>query len=342
MPVLLLANEDGTGHILRELRDDEVTIHDLRPEGAQILLNVYGLKVGGPVDHDTLQKLVGLQLAKIRATEAPKLAEAKVDVPEVEQPEPVVAAPSVLTPIPTPIKTSQARLKVRTPTPPVKPTPPASVRPQPAIRPGVATGRGPLSRVARDAEKPAEVAPRPTTPRNVPVVETRSTTLRQQRRTRAREVALQVLYQIEQNPGIPQWEINRFFQRRLGDVRLVEFAKELVSGVKGEQEKIDAMITEVAENWRLDRMAAIDRNILRLGAFEMLFDESIPAKVAINEALELAKRYSTAQSSRFVNGILDRLLSLENQKQTEVSATSESETEIATEAKTDDTSASES
>ena len=68
------------------------------------------------------------------------------------------------------------------------------------------------------------------------------------------------------------------------------------------------MITEVAENWRLDRMAAIDRNILRLGAFEMLFDDGVPAKVAINEALELAKRYSTAQSSRFVNGILDRLL----------------------------------
>ena len=66
------------------------------------------------------------------------------------------------------------------------------------------------------------------------------------------------------------------------------------------------MISEVAENWRLDRMAAIDRNILRLGAYEMLFCPEVPAKVAINEALELAKRYSTAQSSRFVNGILDR------------------------------------
>ena len=68
------------------------------------------------------------------------------------------------------------------------------------------------------------------------------------------------------------------------------------------------MISQVAENWRLDRMAAIDRNILRLGAYEMLFCPEVPAKVAINEALELAKRYSTAQSSRFVNGILDRVL----------------------------------
>ena len=66
-------------------------------------------------------------------------------------------------------------------------------------------------------------------------------------------------------------------------------------------------LAAVAENWRIDRMAAIDRNILRLGAFEILQCPEIPSKVAINEALELAKRYSTAQSSRFVNGILDRL-----------------------------------
>jgi N utilization substance protein B len=82
----------------------------------------------------------------------------------------------------------------------------------------------------------------------------------------------------------------------------------LIDGVKEHQARIDAMISQVAENWRLDRMAAIDRNILRLGAYEMLFRPEVPAKVAINEALELAKRYSTAQSSRFVNGILDRVL----------------------------------
>ena len=74
------------------------------------------------------------------------------------------------------------------------------------------------------------------------------------------------------------------------------------------------MISQVAENWRLDRMAAIDRNILRLGAYEMLFRPEVPAKVAINEALELAKRYSTAQSSRFVNGILDRVLQYQIQE----------------------------
>lgn len=135
------------------------------------------------------------------------------------------------------------------------------------------------------------------------------------RRSRGREVALQVLYQIEQNSEVPLEEVRSFIQRRLLDDRkLCEFTEVLISGVKEHQAQIDSIISSVAENWRLDRMAAIDRNILRLGAFEMLFCPDVPAKVAINEALELAKRYSTAQSSRFVNGILDRVLQCQLQE----------------------------
>jgi len=135
------------------------------------------------------------------------------------------------------------------------------------------------------------------------------------RRSRGREVALQVLYQVEQNPGVSPEEIHRFIQRRLlEDRKLCEFTEGLINGVKEHQERIDATISQVAENWRLDRMATIDRNILRLGAYEMLFRPEVPAKVAINEALELAKRYSTAQSSRFVNGILDRVLQCQIQE----------------------------
>jgi len=131
------------------------------------------------------------------------------------------------------------------------------------------------------------------------------------RRSRGREVALQVLYQVEQNPGVPVTEVHQFINRRLlGDVNLIEFTEDLIAGVKEHKPQIDEMIEQVAENWRLDRMAAIDRNILRLGAYEALFRPEIPSKVAINEALELAKRYSTAHSSRFVNGILDRVLQL--------------------------------
>ncbi|WP_406693617.1 transcription antitermination factor NusB [Singulisphaera sp. Ch08] len=132
------------------------------------------------------------------------------------------------------------------------------------------------------------------------------------RRTRGREIALQVLYQTEQNPGLAPQEIRRFVERRLrGDKKLCEFAEALIAGVHANQPRIDELISAVAENWRLDRMAAIDRNILRLGAFELLYCDEVPTKVAINESLELAKRYSTAQSSRFVNGILDRLQAAE-------------------------------
>ena len=131
------------------------------------------------------------------------------------------------------------------------------------------------------------------------------------RRSRGREVALQVLYQIEQNPGVSAGDVHQFINRRLlGDKKLIEFTDDLINGVRENQPQIDEMIKAVAENWRLDRMAAIDRNILRLGAYEVVFRSEVPAKVAINEALELAMRYSTAQSSRFVNGILDRVFQL--------------------------------
>lgn len=157
------------------------------------------------------------------------------------------------------------------------------------------------------------------------------------RRSRGREVALQVLYQTEQNAGMAAAEIRRFVERRLlGDRKLVEFTEGLVAGVRDNQPRIDEMIKEVAENWRLDRMAAIDRNILRLGAYEVLLCPEVPAKVAINEALELAKRYSTAQSSRFVNGILDRVLQLHtssqeaeaSQEQAEVTPETPSQAEV--------------
>jgi len=132
------------------------------------------------------------------------------------------------------------------------------------------------------------------------------------RRSRGREVALQVLYQLEQNSGVMTADVRRFIDRRLlGEKPLVEFTLGLIQGVREHQPAIDEAIKQVAENWRLDRMAAIDRNILRVGAFEILHRSEVPAKVAINEALELAKRYSTAQSSRFVNGILDKVLQLQ-------------------------------
>lgn len=128
------------------------------------------------------------------------------------------------------------------------------------------------------------------------------------RRTRGREIALQLLYQHDLNGVQPPAAVKLFIERRLrAQPKLWDFARGLVDGVRENQARIDSAITTVAENWRIDRMAAIDRNILRLGAYELLCCADIPDKVAINEALELAKRYSTAQSSKFVNGVLDRM-----------------------------------
>ena len=85
------------------------------------------------------------------------------------------------------------------------------------------------------------------------------------------------------------------------------FVESLVRGTKLHQQKIDEVIGQFAENWDLDRMAVVDRNILREGVFELMWMMEIPPKVAINEALEVAKKFSTRESSRFINGLLDRV-----------------------------------
>ncbi|NQU23416.1 MAG: transcription antitermination factor NusB [Candidatus Nealsonbacteria bacterium] len=127
------------------------------------------------------------------------------------------------------------------------------------------------------------------------------------RRSEARELAFQVLYQDDLNPRGDAVAKDDMLQRRLGDEDLVAFARELVAGVRRNREEIDGLIEQSAANWSLERMGSTDRNVLRLGAYELLHTD-VPARVAIDEALELAKRYGSAQSSQFVNGILDRLM----------------------------------
>lgn len=128
------------------------------------------------------------------------------------------------------------------------------------------------------------------------------------RRSRAREVALQVLYEDDLNPSRNPAVADEFVRRRLGnDEGLIEFARSLISGVRRNRPELDQMLSERADNWSLGRMAATDRNVLRLGAYEIIYSET-PARVAINEALELAKRFGAKQSAQFVNGILDRFV----------------------------------
>ncbi|MBI5851497.1 MAG: transcription antitermination factor NusB [Planctomycetes bacterium] len=132
------------------------------------------------------------------------------------------------------------------------------------------------------------------------------------RRTKARETAMQFLYQVDLRGETVWSEVEDFLDHAskdgvLPDADAKEFARRLILGTKRHREEIDALLKSVARNWDLRRMAAVDRNILRMSAYEMLWCKDVPPKVAINEAIELGKRFSTANSGAFVNGILDRI-----------------------------------
>jgi N utilization substance protein B len=128
------------------------------------------------------------------------------------------------------------------------------------------------------------------------------------KRRQARELALRILYELElkseDDPGAGPSELWRR-QAVRDDVRT--FAESLVRGTRAHQTKIDELITRFAEHWELDRMAVVDRNLLRLGIYELLWGGDVPPKVVINEALEVARKYSTEESTRFLNGLLDRV-----------------------------------
>lgn len=130
------------------------------------------------------------------------------------------------------------------------------------------------------------------------------------RRSRAREVALQLLFQWDQNPNpVPRAAAERFARERLlDDADMAAYCLALFDGVVARRAEIDPLLTGAATNWRLSRMMPVDRNVLRLGAYELLFDPNPqPLEVVINEAIELSRRYGSAESPAFVNGVLDRV-----------------------------------
>jgi N utilization substance protein B len=134
------------------------------------------------------------------------------------------------------------------------------------------------------------------------------------RRSRAREIVLQVLYEDDLNPDRNPEAGDAFLcNRLLQDAELIDFARSLVAGIRKHKAEIDKLLVERADNWTMERMAVTDRNILRLGAYEMLFGGT-PERVAINEAVELAKRYGGKQSPHFVNGVLDRFVHKERRE----------------------------
>lgn len=126
-------------------------------------------------------------------------------------------------------------------------------------------------------------------------------------RSRCRELALQYLYQAEFAGKRSVLEVGQFWRHfRKGD-KTPPYLLQLVEGVNAHLEELDALIVRYSEHWRLERMAAVDRNLLRLAAYELLYEPKVPPKVVINEAVELAKLYGTEVSGAFVNGILDRI-----------------------------------
>lgn len=127
------------------------------------------------------------------------------------------------------------------------------------------------------------------------------------KRTKARELALKFLYQIDITKEDLSQALESFWHEHRLTRPVKEFTARIILGTTANLARIDGVIGKYARNWQLKRMAVIDRNILRLGCFELLFLEDIPPRVSINEAVELAKKYGDVDSGKFVNGILDRI-----------------------------------
>jgi N utilization substance protein B len=127
-------------------------------------------------------------------------------------------------------------------------------------------------------------------------------------RRKSRELALQALYQGELAGPAGVFDFAEFCAHFQANRKAMPYAKKLLDGVLGKREEINQLISRHAENWRLERMSVIDRNILRLAVFELHYLDDVPASVAINEAVEIAKRYSTDDSGPFINGILDAMV----------------------------------
>ena len=130
------------------------------------------------------------------------------------------------------------------------------------------------------------------------------------RRTRAREFALQILYQMDITHDACDISLNAFWQTHNEEkieANIKDFTAELVKGVSENLEAMDKKIAQYATNWELKRMAVVDRNIIRMSCYELLFRGDIPPKVSINEAVDLAKKYSGLEAGKFVNAILDKI-----------------------------------
>ncbi len=117
-----------------------------------------------------------------------------------------------------------------------------------------------------------------------------------------------MLYQGETNSGDPESALNKYCEIFPYQQDIIDYASRLLSGIKQNQSMIDTKITAACEHWRLDRITYVDKNILRVGIYEMLFVPDVPPKVSIDEAIELGKKYGNEDSRVFINGVMDRVM----------------------------------
>ena len=124
-------------------------------------------------------------------------------------------------------------------------------------------------------------------------------------RRKAREETLRILFRLEFENKQIEKTLNQYWKSKKASEEIKEYSTWLVNGVISDQAKIDNIIQQVSEHWRISRMALVDRNILRMAVFELLYEENIAPAIVINEAIEIAKKYSGDEAATFVNGILD-------------------------------------
>jgi len=127
------------------------------------------------------------------------------------------------------------------------------------------------------------------------------------RRRKAREETLRILFRLEFENTHLEKTLIQYWENRKTSEEIKEYSTWLVNGIISRKERIDNIIQRVSEHWRISRMALIDRNILRMAVFELLYEENIAPPIVINEAIEIAKKYSGDQAATFVNGILDAI-----------------------------------
>ncbi len=127
-------------------------------------------------------------------------------------------------------------------------------------------------------------------------------------RRKGRSVAVQILYQLEMNAQDIEQALPEFWEHHAHSDETRQFAERIAGGVWRNRDRIDAIITDTARNWSLERIAPIDRNILRAAIFEVLYCDDIPSKVTLNEAIELGKKFGCDKSGAFINGVLDSVV----------------------------------